>query len=666
MSSSAGELNKLIMDILEIAEKLNDFTSERILTSLPKYNKLSDVIYNYNNFIDKLEQYNIALATLSEYKANKFKQLDLYNKLVKVVKKQGEESYSKLTQSGGGLIKTLKFDLEFGDTSITEKIDKLKELQTTIKNTTEDYFTADIKKYKAELLVALGEYKTSLDELKSKKSKAEDDFNTLLNKFNVKIEELSKQISKRCNGEKMCDKINLTKEVREKLERLKKSSATKMTNSSTDSDELSSLKKKIVDLSNKNVKSETTIKQLQKAVRDYKQSIKSRNGSGVVPTLSSAVRFSKVGDLLGLPNSSLVESLKQKKTPMRQSWDSKMEMAAVYRGQQQLSSQGIDKLRELFSIGFINYLKTNNKYDALLLLNKFNSEKSSGFSRRISGTEDLKNFCEFLRTLKTKNALEARAIINSKLKLKEHTNDLHMGLISLIESFISYDTSSFDIINNPDIGILHKILVDIIDVDYIHEINKGKMFKLPKSETSASSSTELDSQKELRFIEGLKAVVNNINPIYFNTGDINAKANKMSNFISQLYNLLMRKDLPSYLQGKFRPFTISKISIGSNGDIDNRNKYNNTGFKVMLEHVVTLNNDTEIIHYFLTTLKNPTMQLDDIKVTSLLSSMPELNLSSSFNEFKVSIDENIRAIAERNSGGKDKRDKYRSGPVSTS
>jgi len=62
---SSSKINKLIIDILELADKLNNFSNEDILTAAPKYSKLENVIDSYNNFIDKLEIYNINLNNLN-------------------------------------------------------------------------------------------------------------------------------------------------------------------------------------------------------------------------------------------------------------------------------------------------------------------------------------------------------------------------------------------------------------------------------------------------------------------------------------------------------------------------------------------------------------------------------------------------------------------------
>jgi len=646
---SSSKINKLIIDILELADKLNNFSNEDILTAAPKYSKLENVIDSYNNFIDKLEIYNINLNNLSEYKANKFKQLDLYNKLVTVVKKDAKKTTDRIIgQMGGGLIKTFNFDLLYGDTNFDEKIDTLNQLQKNIKATSETYFTADIKKSKKDLITALREYKNALTELKFTVGSSKlSDYSENLKEFNEKLAILDKSIKSACNSGS-CGKINLTPDIRNKLAKLKSSNSSKTTNMARDADESAKLKQNEARLNKTISENQRKIAQLEKTVKEYKQSLKSKGTMGVIPTLSSAVRFSKVGDLLGLPNSSLVQSLKQKRTPIRDTSGAKMDLGSIYRGQQQqLTSQGIDKLRELFSPGFINFLKSNNKLDALFLLNKYNLEKPGGFFKRTPDTSGLGFFCEFLKKLKAEDSYRAQALINEKLRLKDHTESLHNGLISLIMSFVNYDTSSFNVASNPDISILYKMLEDIINVSAMNEIITGKMFKLPKSQATVVG-IELDAVNESKFTEGLKTVFSKLATNF--TGNLETKLSKFSTLFVDLDNLLQKSlQLPNYLKNKFIKLSPApKFTTITTGEIDNRQRINGKQLNNIISDVLAFgDDDSQIIVYLVKLFEKPGNTIDISKLNLAISYLSSFNLYSIFTDIKEAIAANIEAAKKK-------------------
>jgi hypothetical protein len=580
-----------------------------------KLSTLKNLVNKYNNFIDKKNIYDTKVENLNKLTQNKYKSIDKYNMLVDEIKKKDTQNQLKIQlgghqnslgghqnpQVGGGIITKYEFDKEYNEKSLNEKLNDLDNLQKEIARVNTENFTNDIKKAKMDYVKAIKEYKEVLENLLPSDNNGVPTFNQLLSDFNRTLTELGKY-TKDPNKYGELQKINLNSDMLKELDDLTKKIEAKTTSKTllvpgNPAAEIQSLKSEKAKKDKEITSLQKDIRILKKTVQDYKNSIKNKSGTGVVPTLSSAVRFSKVGDLLGIPSTSLIDTLKAKKisTGTSSASDSDFfKLSKTFIGQQQqmaqLTDEHLESLTELFTSEFILDLKRKKAADVLIFLYKFNKTKPAQLVKAAMDTKHIEKFIEYLRFLKGQNSQSLIAHLYSNLSMKYPNTADFDSLCKLIKYFILNDESGFSKEKNSDIISLYKLLNEKLSAESLTYINNGKFLKTAATQVSASTGVQSSATEDLKenyFKTELEASFRFLTSDKL-SGTFKDKIDAINEFVDKIKGLLGNKDkLPTKLKSVFKSAgNNTKVSIYQGNKISTGKNIFNLSLEEILEKLV--------------------------------------------------------------------------------
>jgi hypothetical protein len=433
--------NELIIELVKVANLLNIETQKKThITNVPEFSNgyLKDLILKYNEMIQTGELFYKKIDQLQQFKARKYKNIADFNRLINKIKsEQLNEIPTIINQAGGGLLSYLTFATKYGDKKFITKLQMLDDLQKAMKTKNEEIYTNDIKnifeKYKASIRAYSAKIKDVTTSSKYN-SKITNNYYNLLNRYIKLIQLISmstkyddKNILSLAKSPKN-SRVDLDSRLLNILDILAKPVSSESKSASSES-EIARLNKKTRDQQNKIAEYDKKIKALQKAVQQYKQSIRTK-GTGAIPTLSEAIRFSKVHSLLGVSPRRLAATGDSKGVVL----DGIMQDGVdVQQSQQvQLSSESLTRLNELFSAEFINELKTKKKYSILRLLIQFNNEKTKQFIKRSPASTEVDKFIEFMKKLKEMSDPTKRSVLYDKIKTKyTYNSDYQNNIVEL-------------------------------------------------------------------------------------------------------------------------------------------------------------------------------------------------------------------------------------------
>lgn len=513
-------INKLVDYTVILSDKqlLNGFNTLINNIKLSKKD-ISELIIEHNNLVTNLSDFHNKLSSLEEFKAQKLSSIKEFNLLVRNIKQKKYLNNRINIQYGAGLISELLFKTKYQNYDFDEKLNMLDSLQNNIEEINNKLYTNKIKDSFVAVIKSINSYKTKISAIKNKFdlqrnyiNKKNDYFSTLQKYLDIvnilnnrkkspKISELPRQLK---------GPIPFTSELEAKLNKIDKNSK--------EPDKISQPKSghtiindrsatlKISKLEKDKTELENTIEELKKSVQQYKKLLKTRKG-GVVPTLSSAVRFSKTNQLLGIPTN-LVSSLSTKKQSKDMSGPSVRLQSRTQYGVQ-LSDTDLEELNNgsLFSTEFITFLKKNKELKVLNFLAVFNKEKTRNFNSRNTTTQNMTKFCnDFLNKLKILTKQEQMSILYSKILLKDVISDDLEAIINLIINFVNYDTTAFNSNTNPDIRIIYNLLEEKLKPDTMTLINSGTLFS-SKQETKVQSAQTGLSDDAADKIDQIKKIV---------------------------------------------------------------------------------------------------------------------------------------------------------------
>ena len=606
MSESKSEILTNLQNIINSASALID-NNEESKRKLFDFDSLEDLIKSYNDMIDKGYKYTTALQEIEEFRANKYNMMKQYNMIIKDIKSHKNLGTNVLGNMmiGGGLIRDVgdglksnflnlisryNYDKEYSNLSFNSKLDKMDGIEKKIKEINTKHYTPDLKKKYNDYLKSVQAYKSQITKLKdnitntgSSKSYAE-----LIKNYVESINKINE--SKNYNDTKTIDLNYKYPETVDYINKITKFKNYKL-NENKDKTIIADLTKKTTIQQNKLAEYEKRLKSLQKAVQQYKQNLKIKSGNNVIPTLSSAVRFSKVGSLLDLPSPAILESLKSK-SKSKDLYNSSSGPISYLDGaiqngkeiqtltQQQIQEE-IPKLNDLFSYDFINELKIKRKTDILLFLVNFNKTKSPKFMKRIPNTTYIQKFSDFLRLLKTLPEYEIKAKIYDKFKSKDISNPTYIdNIIDLIKTYINFDNTGLTPSNTSNIAILYKMLDEILDTDSMYAINTGKLISIINP-LSAQNSVKKQSQQSKDISENEKKILKDFGGIikrYLGSNSIISTKNTyddiistIKDFFTNINNIIDNSDIS--IKTLFNNITIGNIQLNTGGA--DGNIYNN-------------------------------------------------------------------------------------------
>jgi len=515
----------LIVKLVDCATKLSDKQkikefNESISSISMSKKELSELINANNDLITNLDNFTSKILSLEEFKTQKLYDIKEFNLLVKNIKKLDINNTKIDIQYGAGLISDYYFKKEYQNYDFDDKLNKLDELQRNIEEINTKLYTNKIKESFVKVIKSINTFKKKINDIKGKidtKSKIftnKDNYFNTLHKYLKIINILNdrKKSPKISNISRTGSLIIFTSDLEEKLNKIESNNKTKDTvGSAISKSGENSVNNKSTLMENYRLKQEkteltATIENLKKSVQQYKQLLKSRKG-GVVPTLSSAVRFSKTNQLLGIPTN-LVSSLSTKKQSKDMSGPSVRLQSRTQYGVQ-LSDTDLEELNNgsLFSTEFITFLKKNKELKVLNFLAVFNKEKTRNFNSRNTTTQNMTKFCnDFLNKLKILTKQEQMSFLYSKILLKDVISDDLEAIINLIINFVNYDTTAFNSNTNPDIRIIYNLLEEKLKPDTMTLINSGTLFS-SKQETKVQSAQTGLSDAVADKIDQIKKIV---------------------------------------------------------------------------------------------------------------------------------------------------------------
>lgn len=515
----------LIVKLVDCATKLSDKQkikefNESISSISMSKKELSELINANNDLITNLDNFTSKIRSLEEFKTQKLYDIKEFNLLVKNIKKLDIKNTKIDIQYGAGLISDYYFKKEYQNYDFEDKLNKLDELQRNIEEINTKLYTNKIKESFVKVIKSINTFKKKINDIKGKIDTKSKIFTNKDNYFNTLHKYL--KIINILNDRKKSPKISnisgngsfiiFTSDLEEKLNKIESNNKTKDTvGSAISKSGENSVNNKSTLMENYRLKQEkteltATIENLKKSVQQYKQLLKSRKG-GVVPTLSSAVRFSKTNQLLGIPTN-LVSSLSTKKQSKDMSGPSVRLQSRTQYGVQ-LSDTDLEELNNgsLFSTEFITFLKKNKELKVLNFLAVFNKEKTRNFNSRNTTTQNMTKFCnDFLNKLKILTKQEQMSILYSKILLKDVISDDLEAIINLIINFVNYDTTAFNSNTNPDIRIIYNLLEEKLKPDTMTLINSGTLFS-SKQETKVQSAQTGLSDAAADKIDQIKKIV---------------------------------------------------------------------------------------------------------------------------------------------------------------
>jgi len=496
----ADLINQLILVSDKLKEKQKDYNPANITVSKGTINKL---ISDFNNMIESGNIFMRKFNDLEEYKANKLFMIDEFNLLIQNIRNSNNKlkiikpSFSAQTgagigQSGGGLFTDLWFFKKYKDFDFNEKLSNLDEIQKQIKAVNDKLYTNDLKKalnkYKSDVKKYTDTIKAIKNSINHSKDSDENNYFNLLQKYIHIIQLLNN--SSIYDEQKLIDpvynnKIFISGSLQEKINKLDSGNSSSISSPKSRVEPASIITK----LTQQKIENARTINDykrqietLKKAVEQYKVALKSKS-SGIMPTLSSAVRFSRTNQLLGIPASLTLLNAQTKKSQSKDKSGKKS-------SQQDSEDSNIESLKEgeLFSAEFISVILDHKKSDLINFLAEFNKNKSSKFMQRRPDSNYINKFSiNFLKKLLGFNLAEKKAKLYDKLKIKDSETEIDI-LIDLIIEFILFDKSGFDYNKNPDISILYNLLDEKLAADTMHSINTGTIFTPPAATVSTAAS----------------------------------------------------------------------------------------------------------------------------------------------------------------------------------